>query len=92
MKQFVSATLMLALVFFATESHASGAPTSSFAPRTSHRSHASMSHKRHQSQGGHFAGGHGSSNKGGHTVNSRTADHNSQQIPPVKPPRGRRPG
>jgi hypothetical protein len=86
MKQFVSATLMLALAFFGIESHASGAPTSSFVPRTSHRSHA-MSHKRHQSQGGHYAGGHGSSHKGARTMNPRAADHNSHQIPPVKPAR-----
>lgn len=33
------------------------------------------SHAHYANQGGHYAGGHGSSHKGGHYVNPRTGNH-----------------
>ena len=81
LKQFAGAMLILALALFGTESHAFGASTSSFVPRTSHKPHASLSHKHYPNQGGHYVGGHGSSHKGGHYVNPRTGNHYTHHIP-----------
>lgn len=39
------------------------------------RGHGSSSHVHYPNQGGHYAGGHGSSHKGGHYRNARTHDH-----------------
>jgi hypothetical protein len=34
-----------------------------------------QTHRHYSNQGGHYAGGHGSSHKAGHYVNARTHNH-----------------
>jgi hypothetical protein len=75
MRLFAGTLVMLVLALFGT-SHAAGTPSSSFIPRTSHEPHASLNDRRRPHQGGHSAGGHGSSHKTGHHVKHQIPSSN----------------
>jgi hypothetical protein len=79
MKRITCLAATAALLLFGSLSHASGAPTSSFAPRGP-EPHSSLKDKHHSKKNGHV-GAASSAHKAGSSLNSKTANPSTRRTP-----------